>query len=81
MSDGTITAYLFQCQASDLFAVSLDKPGATLPLVGDNQRWLLREEFQLGLLQPMPVPVDADRVLRGIEDAGYFIFDATEKHK
>jgi hypothetical protein len=75
MPDWTMTAYLFQCQGTDLFAVSLDKTGAGIPPAATSQRWLLREEFQLGILHPVPIPVEPDAVLRGIEAKGYFLFD------
>jgi hypothetical protein len=77
MSDWSMTAFLFQCQGSDLFAISLDRAGTSIPPLTDNQRWLLREEFQLGLLFPLPIPVEPDEVLRGIEANGYFIFDVS----
>ena len=79
MPDWPITAYLFQRQETDLFAVSLDKSAAALPPLGNDQRWLLREEFRLGLLYPMPVPMEPDKVLRGIEANGYFLFDLWQR--
>lgn len=79
--DWSMTAYLFQFQGTDLFAIALDSTGNTIPPLAKNERWLLRDEFQLGLLYPLPLPVDPDEVLRGIEANGYFIFDVSESRK
>ena len=79
MPDWTMTAYLFQCQGTDLFAVSLDKTGAAIPPPTNNERWLLRDEFQLGILHPVPAPIEPDQVLRGIEANGYFLVDLSER--
>ena len=75
MSDGPLTGYLFQCQETDLFAVTVDRSGNCLPPPLDNQRWILQEEFTLGLLYPVTIPVDTDQVIRGIKKYGYYIFD------
>ncbi len=42
------TAYIFQCDGEELFAVSSDKAGANIPRSSCTGGWLLRQEFQLG---------------------------------
>ena len=68
------TAYLFQCEDEELFAVSPDKAGANIPRSSCTQGWLLREEFQLDVNEPVPAAITAKPILRGIIAKGYYIW-------
>ena len=68
------TAYLFQCDGEDLFAVSPDKGGANIPRSTCTQGWLLRQEFQLGAHAPVPAPCEPEPAMRGIHARGYYIW-------
>lgn len=77
MDDAT-TAFLFQCGETDLFAVSLDRTGANIPIAGCDYGWLLRGEFELGVQQPVPAPIEPERILAGIAAHGYFVWHINE---
>jgi hypothetical protein len=68
------TAYLFQCHAEELFAVSPDKTGANIPRSSCTQGWQLRQAFQLGTQDPVPAPIHPNPIIRGIMDKGYYIW-------
>ena len=70
------TAYLFQCDGEELFAVSPDRAGANLPRSSCTQGWLLRQEFLLGRQDPVPLSIDIepDPIMRGINAKGYYIW-------
>ena len=53
MSDNAQTTYLFQCGDEELFAISPDKAGKNIPRSSCTQGWLLRQDFQLGLQDPV----------------------------
>jgi hypothetical protein len=74
MQGDTQTAYLFQCEGEELFAVALDKAGANIPRSSCTQGWLLRQEFQLGTQDLVPVPIGPDPIIRSINDKGYYIW-------
>jgi hypothetical protein len=76
MSDGAQTTYLFQCCDEELFAISPDKAGKNIPRSSCTQGWLLRQELQLGMHDPVPTPTSLKQVLRGIADKGYYIWRA-----
>jgi hypothetical protein len=67
-------AFLFQCGASDLWAVTLDESGATLPKSGSQDRWVLRTKFPLGVHEPVPVPIDPEPIIRGIGADGSYVW-------
>jgi hypothetical protein len=68
------TAYLFQCNGGELFAVSLDKAGANIPRSSCTEGWLLRQEFQLDSQDPILAPIEVDPIIRSINDKGYYIW-------
>ena len=74
MPDDAQTAYLFQCDDEELFAVSPDKAGANIPRSSCSQGWLLRREFQLGVQEPVPAAISPEPILRGIIAKGYYIW-------
>lgn len=68
------TAYLFQCDGEELFAVSPKKGGANIPRSSCTQGWLLRQEFQLGVEDPVPAPINSETIIRGMNAKGYYIW-------
>ena len=68
------TAYIFQCDGEELFAVSSDKAGANIPRSSCTGGWLLRQEFQLGTDDPVPAPVGPEPIIRGMNAKGYYIW-------
>ena len=68
------TAFLFQSQDEDLFAVSHDGTGANIPRSPCTQGWVLCERFELGPYSPVPAPILAAPILRGIADYGYYVW-------
>jgi hypothetical protein len=78
--DDATTAYLFQCGASDVFAVSHDETGANIPSTNCAEWWLLRKKFLLGVREPVPAEIEPEPILRGIAANGYFIWRAGTMH-
>jgi hypothetical protein len=76
MLDDAQKTYLFQCGDEELFAVSPDKAGKNIPRTSCTQGWLLRQELQLGIRDPVPTAVGPEPILRGITDKGYYIWRA-----
>jgi hypothetical protein len=74
MPDDAQTAYLFQCDGEELFAVSVDKGGANIPRTSCTRGWLLRQEFRLGVQEPVPADISPEPILRGIFAKGYYIW-------
>ena len=74
MLQSSKTAYLFQCQGEDLYAVSHDATGANIPRSTCTQGWQMCEEFQLGLRSPVPAPILPDPILNGISARGYYVW-------
>jgi hypothetical protein len=74
LHDDARTAFLFQCGECDLFAVSLDKTGANIPMVACINGWRCRDEFRLGVHEAMPIAISPEPILRGIKADGYFIW-------
>jgi hypothetical protein len=74
MPDTSHTAYLFQCESEDLYAVSHDITGRNIPRSPCTQGWRLCEEFQLGLRKPVPAPIMAESILKGISESGYYVW-------
>jgi len=68
------TAYLFQCGNEDLFAVSYDKTGGSIPRSSCACGWLLRQDFQLGMQNLLAAPVEPEPIIRGITAMGYYIW-------
>jgi hypothetical protein len=68
------TAYLFQCDGEELFAVSPDKAGANIPRSSCTRGWLLQHEFQLGAQDPVPGLIAPEPIIRSINDKGYYIW-------
>ncbi len=71
--DEAVQAYLFQLDDSDVFAVTLSRSGSSLPGSG-SLHWRCREEFLLGVHQPVPAPIDPEPILRGVRARGYFVW-------
>jgi hypothetical protein len=74
MSDAARTAYLFQCQGGDFYAVSLDVTGANITCSPCTQGWVFCEQFELGARVQVPAPVMAQAILRGIANQGYYMW-------
>lgn len=74
MPDTSRTAYLFQCAGENLYAISHDITGSNIPRSPCTQGWQLCEEFQLGLRAPVPAPIMAEPILKGISDTGYYVW-------
>lgn len=72
------TAYLFQCEGEQLFAVSPDKGGANIPRSSCTQGWLLRQKFQLSVQDPVPAPIKSDPIIQAINAKGYYIWRVGE---
>jgi hypothetical protein len=74
MADTSVTAYLFQCNGDDLYAVSHDINGSNLPRSPCAMGWRLCLEFQLARDMPVPAPILPDPILKGIADVGYYVW-------
>jgi hypothetical protein len=74
MADAAVTAYLFQCEGEDLYAVSRDITGSNIPRSPCTLGWRLCEEFQLARHLPVPAPILPDAILKGIADVGYYVW-------
>jgi hypothetical protein len=74
MAGDAWNAFFFQCGDEQLFAVSLDKTAGNIPRSTCTQGWLLREEFLLGVQEPVPAPISPEPILRGIRAKGYYIW-------
>jgi hypothetical protein len=74
MATDSQTAYLFQCGDEQLFAVSSDIAGDGIPRSSCTQGWLLRQEFELGIQEPLPAAIQRVPVIRGIDAKGYYIW-------
>ena len=74
MAGDAWNAFFFQCSDEQLFAVSLDKTGGNIPRSTCTQGWLLREEFLLGVQEPVPAAISPEPILRGISAKGYYIW-------
>ena len=70
----TVQAYLFECDDDGLFAVSIDPHGRNIPRNACPEGWRLKTGFLLGVHQPVPAEIDPKAVLRGIRNAGYYIW-------
>src|SRR5262245_36739195 len=74
MFETSRTAYLFQCEGEDLYAVSHDITGANIPRSPCTQGWHLCGAFELGRRLAVPAPVMPEPILKGIADVGYFVW-------
>ena len=70
----TVQAYLFECGDERLFAVSIDPYGRNIPRNACPEGWRLKTGFLLGIHRPVPAEIDPKAVLRGIRDAGYYVW-------
>jgi hypothetical protein len=69
-----IEAYLFRCAETGRHAVSKDRSGSNLPSTGSVGRWRFVQEVAVGVRDPLPIPGDPEPVLRGLVDAGYYVW-------
>ena len=76
----TIRAYLFECDDDGLFAISLDPTGENIPKHYCLQGWTFREEFALGVHEPMPVAIAPEAVLQSLRKVGYYVWRQGRKH-
>jgi hypothetical protein len=74
MNDDTYRAYLFECDAGGLFAVSLDPSGTNIPQSACDERWRYRASFELGIHSAVPARISPEPILRGIRDTGFYIW-------
>jgi hypothetical protein len=71
----SLHAYLFECEGdAGLFAVSLEPLGSNIPLAPCFDGWRMREAFELGVHEAMPVAIDPEPVLQGIRARGYYVW-------
>ena len=73
MSDAR-TAYLFQCDGEDLYAVTHDITGRNIPRTTCTAGWHLAKEFELGVNEDVPAPILPQPIMRGIHNVGYYIW-------
>ena len=69
-----IAAYLFRCAETGRHAVSKDRSGRNLPSTGSAGSWRFVQEVAVGVRDPLPIPGDPEPVLRGLVDAGYYVW-------
>jgi hypothetical protein len=74
MSVDARNVFLFQCGDEQLFAVSPNNTGANIPRGPCTQGWVLREEFLLGVREPVPAAIGPEPILRGITAKGYYMW-------
>jgi hypothetical protein len=74
MSEDARSAYLFQCNGEDLFAVSHDRTGSNIPRTTCAQGWVFCEQFELGSRVQVPAPIMAEAILGGVADRGYYLW-------
>jgi hypothetical protein len=68
-------AFVFQCGGRNLWAVTLDGSGASLPRDACHDGWRLARKFPLGVREPVPIiAVNAETVLQGIRADGYYLW-------
>jgi hypothetical protein len=70
----TLQAYLFQCDETGLYAVSLDASGADLPRGPCAEGWRFKVAFRLGVHEPVPASIAPEPILRGIRARGYYVW-------
>jgi hypothetical protein len=81
MLETSRTAYLFQCEGEDLYAVSYDITGANIPRSPCTLGWRLCEAFELGRRLAVPAPIMPETILKGIADAGYYVLARLERRR
>jgi hypothetical protein len=69
-----IKAYLFHCDDTGLYAVSLDPSGRNIPRSSCPQGWQLETEFLLGVREPVPASIAPEPIIRGIRNLGYYVW-------
>jgi hypothetical protein len=74
LSDDARVAYLFSCPEAELLAVTLDREGKNLPSPKDKAGWRFEREFLLGVHEVLPMRINPEPLLRGIDAQGYFIW-------
>ena len=57
-----------------------DTQRANIPKRYCHEGWTLREEFDLGIDEPMPVAIEPGPVIQGIRTAGYYVWRQGRKH-
>lgn len=68
-------AFVFQCGERNLWAVTLDGSGASLPKDACHDGWRLVRKFPLGVREPVPIiAVNAETVLQAILAQGYYLW-------
>jgi hypothetical protein len=75
LDDDSTTAFLFASSSGKLLGVTLDAGGANLP-AWQGERWVLRAQFNLGVHEPVPAPIDPEPILRGVKAQGYYVWPA-----
>jgi PilZ domain-containing protein len=69
-----LRAYLFHCDDTGLYAVSLDPSGRNIPRHSCPQGWQLKTEFLLGVREPVPASIAPEPILRGVRNVGYYVW-------
>jgi hypothetical protein len=75
-----LEAYLFHCDDSGLYAVSLDPTGRNIPRNSCPQGWRLKTEFLLGVHQAVPASIPPEPILRGVRNVGYYVWREGAMH-
>jgi hypothetical protein len=75
-----VQAYLFRCDDNGLFAVSLDASGRNIPRGACVEGWHFVSAFALGVQEPVPASISPEPILRGIRDAGYYVWREGSMH-
>lgn len=71
VGDDARVAFLFTNENKDLYAVSLEDDGSNLP---SDTHWSKIGEFPLGVQEIVPLRIAPEPILRGLMEAGYFIW-------
>ena len=69
-----IEAYLFRCADNGRHAISRDRSGGNLPKPDGGGAWEFVQQVAVGVHEALPIPGDPEPVLRGLSDAGYYVW-------
>jgi hypothetical protein len=72
LPEDATTAYLFFNSEELLNAITRDKNGRNLPLLGGS--WTFTRQVTLGVQEPFQGGIDPEPALRGLRADGYFIW-------
>jgi hypothetical protein len=67
-------AYLFECERTGFFGITLDAAGTNLSDAGCGGDWRLKAEFALGVREAITAAVDPEPVMAAIRERGYYVW-------